>query len=148
MTEKRSGGTGMPAILLRIGCVVAYLFAAQGVGAHHSFSTEFDASKPISLRGKVTKVELINPHSWIHLEVTDESGNAEAWMIEGGSPNALVRRGVTKASVPIGSELIVEGYQARDGSKRAVGRSLSFADGRALFFEGTSTPENPQSPSP
>jgi len=115
--------------------------AAHG---HHAFATEFDVQRPVSLRGTVTKVELINPHSWIHIEVTDEDGNAVVWMIEGGSPNALVRRGVTKQSVPVGSELVVEGYQARDGSNRAVGRNLSFADGRELFFEGTSSPGGAQ----
>ncbi len=108
--------------------------------AHHAFSTEFDASKPITFTGKVTKVELINPHSWIHIEVTDASGNPVVWMIEGGSPNALVRRGVTKNSIPVGSELIVTGYQARDGSNKAVGRDIAFADGRELFFEGSRAP--------
>jgi hypothetical protein len=114
--------------------------AVTAVHAHHAFSTEFDVERPVSLEGKVTKVELINPHSWIHIEVVDDDGEAVTWMIEGGSPNALVRRGVTKASIPVGSELVVRGYQARDGSHRAVGRDLEFADGRALFFEGTRTP--------
>jgi hypothetical protein len=109
--------------------------------AHHSFSTEFDATRPVVLKGTVTKVELINPHSWIHIAVVDESGKTVTWMIEGGSPNALVRRGVTKASIPVGSELSIDGYQARDRSNKAVGRSISFADGRALFFEGTRGPE-------
>jgi hypothetical protein len=108
--------------------------------AHHAFATEFDVERPIALEGKVTKVELINPHSWIHVEVVDDNGEAVVWMIEGGSPNALVRRGVTKNSIPIGSELVVRGYQARDGSNRAVGRDLTFADGRELFFQGTQTP--------
>jgi hypothetical protein len=115
-------------------CAAGWSVAAHG---HHAFATEFDVQRPISLHGKVTKVELINPHSWIHIEVVDDSGNAVVWMVEGGSPNALVRRGVTKASVPVGSELIVEGYQARDGSNRAVGRNVTFADGRELFFDGT-----------
>jgi hypothetical protein len=110
------------------------------VQAHHAFSTEFDASRPLTLTGKVTKVELINPHSWIHIEVMDENGKPVVWMIEGGSPNALVRRGVTKNSIPIGSELTVTGYQARDGSAKAVGRDIAFADGRELFFEGSRAP--------
>jgi hypothetical protein len=128
-------------------CGAACVLATMAVQAHHSFSTEFDAERPITLQGKVTKVELINPHSWIHIEVVDENGDTAAWMIEGGSPNALVRRGVTKASIPVGSELLVVGYQARDGSNRAVGRDLSFADGRALFFQGTSAPGE-SAPSP
>ena len=117
------------------------LLAAPAAHAHHAFATEFAVDRPVVLEGKVTKVELINPHSWIHIEVVDESGKAVSWMIEGGSPNALVRRGITKASIPIGSELTVRGYQARDGSNRAVGRDMSFADGRALFFEGTRAPD-------
>ena len=117
------------------------MVAAAGAYAHHAFATEFDVNRQVTLEGKVVKVELINPHSWIHVRVVDDKGNAADWMIEGGSPNALVRRGVTKNSVPIGSELIVRGYQARDGSNRAVGRDLLFADGRKLFFQGTQTPE-------
>jgi hypothetical protein len=108
--------------------------------SHHAFATEFDVEAPVEFEGKVTKVELINPHSWIHVEVVDGDGNAAVWMIEGGSPNALVRRGINKNSIPIGSELTVRGYQARDGSNRAVGRVIQFADGRELFFQGTQSP--------
>ena len=123
------------------------MFATGGAQAHHAFSMEFDASHPVTLRGTVTKVELINPHSWIHVEVKDEAGTANVWMIEGGSPNALIRRGVTKATVPVGSELIINGYQARDGSFKAVGRDITFADGRELFFEGSRAPgEGPAAP--
>ena len=117
------------------------LLAVSAASAHHAFATEFDVDRPVDFKGKVTKVELINPHSWIHIEVVGDDGKATIWMIEGGSPNALVRRGVTKASIPIGSELIVRGYQARDGSHKAVGRDLLFADGRPLFFQGTAVPE-------
>jgi Family of unknown function (DUF6152) len=117
------------------------LTAASLAQAHHAFSTEFAVDRPVELQGKVTKVELINPHSWIHIQVVDDGGNAVDWMIEGGSPNALVRRGVTKASIPVGSELVVRGYQARDGSNRAVGRDITFADGRELFIGGTPTPD-------
>ncbi len=108
--------------------------------AHHSFAAEFDIKKPIEFKGRVVKVELINPHSWIHLEVTGTDGSKEIWMVEGGSPNALFRKGITKNSIPVGSELEVIGYQARDGGKRAVGRTLRFADGRSLFFESTPVP--------
>ena len=120
---------------------VGSVLAAAAVDAHHAFATEFDVESPVDLRGKVTKVELINPHSWIHIEVVGEDGTATTWMIEGGSPNALVRRGITRDSIPIGAELIVKGYQARDGTHRAVGRDLLFADGRPLFFEGTQVSE-------
>jgi hypothetical protein len=112
--------------------------AALVAQAHHAFATEFDVARPVTLKGKVTKLELINPHSWIHVDVVGDDGKTVRWMIEGGSPNALVRRGVTKQSVPVGSELAIEGYQARDGSNRAVGRNIKFTDGRELFFEGSS----------
>ena len=108
--------------------------------AHHAFATEFDVNRPVTLEGKVTKVELINPHSWIHIEVVGDDGKAVTWMVEGGSPNALVRRGITKNSIPVGSELVIRGYGTRDGSNKAVGRDMTFADGRALFFGGTQTP--------
>lgn len=118
-----------------------YALTAGSAIAHHAFATEFDVESPVALEGTVTKVELINPHSWIHVEVVAEDGSATTWMIEGGSPNALVRRGITKNSIPIGSELIVNGYRARDGSNRAVGRDILFSDGTALFFQGTQVPE-------
>lgn len=124
-------------VTIGAGCVLA----ATAATAHHAFSTEFDVDSPVELEGKVTKVEMINPHSWIHIEVIDDDGEATVWMIEGGSPNALVRRGITKASIPIGSELIVNGYRTRDGSNKAVGRDILFADGTALFFQGTQVPE-------
>ncbi|MBN1237622.1 MAG: hypothetical protein JXB36_03925 [Gammaproteobacteria bacterium] len=127
------------ATLVSIGAAGA--LAITAVQAHHAFSTEFSVENPVSLEGTVTKVELINPHSWIHVEVVGDDGEAVTWMIEGGSPNALVRRGITKRSIPIGSELTIRGYQARDGSHRAVGRDIKFADGRALFFEGTPVPD-------
>jgi|SRR6185312_7082187 hypothetical protein len=110
------------------------------VFAHHSFSAEFDINRPIEFRGTVVKVELINPHSWIHVEVTDKSGAKTVWMVEGGSPNALFRRGITKTSLPIGAELIVVGYQARDGGNRCVGRTLKLANGESLFLDATPLP--------
>ena len=110
-------------------------FSSTVALAHHAFALEFDVNKPLDMVGVVSKVELINPHSWIHIDVVDDKGTKVTWMIEGGSPNALVRRGVTKQSIPPGAELRVIGYQARDGSPKAVGRTITFADGRELFFD-------------
>jgi hypothetical protein len=116
--------------------------AGAGARAHHAFATEFDADRPLELKGIVSKVEMINPHSWIHIDVTSDDGSKKTWMVEGGSPNALYRRGITKDSVPIGAELYVFGYQARDGGQRIVGRTITFADGRSLFFSGTEIPDD------
>lgn len=121
----------------------AFLLGSAMVQAHHAFAMEFNVSAPVELEGVVSKVELINPHSWIHIDVSNPDGTTTTWMIEGGSPNALVRRGVTKQSIPIGAQLKVTGYQARDGSHKAVGRDITFADGRELFFDGTRAPGEP-----
>ena len=119
--------------------VFVSMLATSGAQAHHAFATEFDVNRQVTLEGKVTKVELINPHSWIHLEVIQD-GKPVTWMVEGGSPNALVRRGITKNSIPVGSQLVIRGYGTRDGTNKAVGRDMKFADGRALFFGGTAAP--------
>jgi len=107
--------------------------------AHHAFAAEFDAKKPVHFRGVVTKVELINPHTWIHLDVKQPDGTTVNWMFEAGSPNVLLRRGFTKASVPAGTEVIVDGYQSKDGSNRANGRDITLPDGRKLFLGSTGT---------
>ena len=105
--------------------------------AHHSFASEFDADQPVMLAGVITKVEFINPHSWIHIAVTREDGAVENWEIEGGTPNTLFRRGINDNTLPIGAEVFVEGYRARDGSQRASGRDITFPDGRKLFLSGS-----------
>lgn len=127
------------ALLLTL-AVAGAAIASQHAVAHHSFAAEFDVKRPVEFTGKVVKVEFINPHSWIHLEV-ERNGTKEIWMVEGGSPNALIRKGITKQSIPLGSELSVVGYQARDGRNRAVGRTLQFADGKPLFFDSTKVPD-------
>jgi uncharacterized protein DUF6152 len=110
---------------------------------HHAFGSEFDVSKPLKLQGTVTKWELVNPHSWIRMDVKGPDGTVVNWMIEGGSPNSLFRLGFNKNSLPPGTEIIVEGYQAKDGSNRGVGAKLTFADGRQLFLGGSAPGANP-----
>lgn len=105
--------------------------------AHHSFAAEFDSKQPVKLQGTVTKVELINPHCWIHIDVKGPDGAVTSWAIEGGSPNALYRLGFTKDILPVGTEIVVDGYKAKDGSNRAVGKNLTFTGGRRLFLGGS-----------
>ena len=131
--------TPLTALMLSTGL----LLAAVPAIAHHSFAAEYDREKPIKLVGVVTKMEWINPHAWIHLDVKKSDGKVEKWEIETGNPNALIRRGFTKASLPQGTEITVEGYQAKDGGMRANGRDLVLKDGKKLFVgsSGTGAPD-------
>jgi hypothetical protein len=121
--------------------IAGALLAAVPVWAHHAFAAEFDAQKPVKLSGPVTKVEWINPHAWIHVDVKGADGKVVNWMVEGGSPNTLLRRGMTKNSLEVGTVIVVDGYQAKDGTNRANGRDITFPDGRKLFVGNASPTE-------
>jgi hypothetical protein len=125
---------------------VGLLRLTAPVVAHHAFSAEFDAKRPIKLEGVVTRMEWINPHSWIHLDVKNADGTVTKWMIEGGTPNTLVRRGFTKASLAPGTEITIEGFRAKNGANRANGADLILPDGRRLFMgsSGTGAPKDPE----
>jgi len=129
---------------------IGLMFAATGLlalalplAAHHAFAAEFDTNKPVKLRGVVTKIEMVNPHAWFHVDVKNPDGTTTEWMIEGGSPNALVRHGFTKYSIPIGTEVIFQGFQAKDSSHRANGVDITFPDGKKIFL-GSSAPDAQQ----
>lgn len=128
-----------------IGGVAAGLLALAPVPAwtHHAFSAEYDNTKPLTLRGTITKVEWINPHSWITIDVKAADGTVETWEIEAGSPNSMFRRGFNRHSLPTGIEVVINGYQARDGEKRANGGNITLPDGRRLFLAG-SNPDDPE----
>jgi hypothetical protein len=136
----RRAGTGILVILL--------VGSAMPARAHHAFAAEFDAEKPIHLEGTVTKMEWINPHAWVHIDVEKPDGTVEKWMIEGGTPNTLLRRGFTKKSLLPGLKIVVDGYQAKDGSLKGNGRNLTLPDGRKLFMgsSGTGAPADGADP--
>jgi hypothetical protein len=141
-----------PAVIA-VAVAVACAIAIPRVAAHHAFGAEFDPNDPIRLQGKIVKVEWVNPHAWIHIEIKKAGGETEVWMVEGGTPNTLTRRGITKAEltqfIAQGTEVIVDGYRTKDKSvKRANGRDVTFTDGRKLFMgsSGTGAPKDGRGP--
>jgi hypothetical protein len=125
--------------LFGVALASSWLALTGPADAHHAFSTEFDAKQPITLRGTISRVEWINPHAFIHLDVKRDDGKVETWMIEAGSPNTLVRRGMTRDSIPAGTEVVVFGYRHRNGSNTANGRDVTLPDGRKLFITSPGT---------
>jgi len=126
------------------GLICAALLSAIPAWAHHAFAAEFDIKKPVKLQGTVTRMEWINPHAWIHIDVKGPDGKITSWMVEGGSPNILLRRGFSKQSLEEGTVVIVEGYQAKNGENRANGSNITFTDGKRLFLGGSNPNEQPQ----
>jgi hypothetical protein len=132
MAARRAG----PAAALVAGLL---LLAAASPRAHHSFAAEFDASQPLTLKGTVARVDLVNPHAWLYVEVRADDGEVEHWNVEMGAPNALIRRGVSRQTIPIGAEVTVEGYRAKDGSRTMNGRTVTLANGQSLFTGSSNT---------
>lgn len=134
--------------VLRLILCVALSYLGVSALAHHAFGAEFDPNRPLILKGKVTKVEWVNPHAWIHLDHEKEDGTTESWMVEGGTPNTLLRRGITRNSLKPGTKIVVDGYQSKDLSNRANGRNITYEDGRTLFMgsSGTGAPRDGADP--
>lgn len=129
--------TKLLAVVAGFGVFLA--LSAESLSAHHAFASEFDAKKPVKFKGKVSKMLWVNPHAWIYVDVKKPDGTMEEWMVEAGTPNTLLRRGFTKQSLLPGTEISVDGYQSKDGSRRANGRDLTLPDGRTLFLGSSGT---------
>ena len=125
-----------------VGSITLMVAATVPIVAHHSFAAEFDAKQPVLFKGTVTKMEWINPHVWIHMNVTQPNGKTEAWMVEGGAPTVLFRRGFSKTSLQAGTQIVVDGYRAKDGTNKMNAREITLADGKKLFAgsDGTGAP--------
>src|SRR5262245_56820682 len=119
--------------------VIAAFCVSSSLRAHHSFAAEFDANQPVTLKGTVVKMDWVNPHTWIHLDVKNPDGTVTRWMIEGGTPNTLVRRGFTKKSLEAGTEITIQGYRAKNGANRANGADMILPDGKRLFLGSSGT---------
>ena len=147
MTRRRLARAIVPGILAAAGLLLVTAATAPLI-AHHAFGAEFDPNRPVLLRGPVVKVEWVNPHAWIHMEVTNEDGSKEVWMVEGGTPNTLLRRGLRRDSILPGTMIIVDGYQSKDRSARANGRDVTFEDGSKFFMgsSGTGAPLDGRDP--
>ena len=147
MTRRRLARAIVPAVLAAAGLLLVTAATAPVI-AHHAFGAEFDPNRPVLLRGPVVKVEWVNPHAWIHMEVTNEDGSKEVWMVEGGTPNTLLRRGLRRDSILPGTLIIVDGYQSKDRTARANGRDVTFEDGRKFFMgsSGTGAPRDGRDP--
>jgi hypothetical protein len=130
------------------GLAVGLLSVGAPALAHHAFTAEFDATKPVKLRGTVTKMEWVNPHSWIYVDVKTDDGKIEQWAVEAGAPNAMFRRGWNKNSIPVGIEVVIDGYRAKNGKNIANGRDVLLPDGRKLFVgsSGTGAPRDGRDP--